>query len=208
MKTVRGVVFDWGGVIIDEPSLDLQRFCSARLGLAIDSGSAAIWRYLPMYQEKRITERKFWEMVCDDCGQAKDVIPGASLWADALRSVFRFRDDVVDAIRHLRVCGYKTGFLSNTEPEAAAFFHERQMDNWFDGAVLSCEVGVSKPHPEIYHMMAEQLALPCDTLLFLDDRQENIDGAHAVGMQAVRVSTTAAVRDVLRPLLQASFSRQ
>lgn len=197
MTNIQGVVFDWGGVIIDEPSSDLQNYCSTKLGIDPEKGGAAIWQFLHLYQEKKLSERQMWEKVCDACGKSRDGIPVSSLWSEALRAVFTFRDEVVNAIFALRQSGYKTGFLSNTEPEAAAFFHERKMGDWFDGAVLSCEVGISKPHMKIYHLMGESMQLPLERLLFIDDRQENIDGARAAGMHAVRV---AEAKDVLAAL--------
>jgi putative hydrolase of the HAD superfamily len=198
---IRGIGFDWGGVIIDEPSADLQRYCSLRLQLPVESGSSAIWRHLPQYQTGAITERELWQRVCDECQQSHAVIPDASLWSAALRAVFRFRPEVMDAISGLRKNGYKTGFLSNTEPEAAAYFYERQLDALFDARVLSCEVGVSKPDEQIYLMLANRLQLLPSQILFLDDRSENIDGARNAGMAAVCVDTTDGVMDALRPYL-------
>ena len=201
MTGVKGVVFDWGGVIIDEPGHALQVYCSQKLGLPLNRGSAAIRRYLPMYQEGRVSERRLWEMVCADCRQQTAVIPGSSLWGEALRAVFRFRSEVLLAIEQLAEKGFKVGFLSNTEPEAAAYFHERKMDALFSASVLSCEVGISKPNPDIYLLVAEQMAILPAALLMLDDRQENIDGARQAGMQALRVGETGAVLDALRPFL-------
>ncbi|MBN2526791.1 MAG: HAD family phosphatase [Deltaproteobacteria bacterium] len=201
MTSVRGVVFDWGGVIIDEPSTALQAYCSKQLGIPTATGSASIGKHLPLYQQGIFSERQLWETVCDECGQSTGVILEHSLWAQALRAVFRFRKEVLAVISRLKANGYKTGFLSNTEPEAAIYFHERQMDQLFDASVLSCEAGLAKPDAAIYQLLIESIQLPPSALLFLDDRQENIDGARHVGMQAVCVDTTDGVLDTLAPLL-------
>lgn len=201
MQRIRGIAFDWGGVIIEEPSAGLQRYCCRRLGISVEAGSRAIREILPQYQNGRIPERALWQMVCDACGQSHSVIPQASLWSEALREVFQFRPEVMDAISTLRSNGYRTGFLSNTEPEAAAFFYERRMDALFDAQVLSCEVGVSKPGRQIYLLLANRLQLLPGHILFLDDRKENVDGAVEAGMAAVLVDTTEAVLEALAPFL-------
>lgn len=198
---IKGVVFDWGGVIIDEPSGSLQRYCSRRLEIPIRKGSVAIWKFLPEYQSGKLNERQFWEAVCTACDTPFDVIPAKSLWSDAVRTVFDFRPEVVAAIQTLKHRGMRVGFLSNTEPEAARFFHEMYMDAWFDASVLSCEVGIAKPQREIYHLMADKLQLVPATILFLDDRQENIDGAVEVGMNAAKVSSSMTVMRVLEMFL-------
>jgi putative hydrolase of the HAD superfamily len=201
MQRIRGIAFDWGGVIIEEPSAELQRYCSRRLGVSVAAGSRAIRKVLPQYQTGRIPERALWQKVCDVCGQSHTVIPQASLWSEALRAVFQFRPEVMDAISTLRSNGYRTGFLSNTEPEAAAFFYERRMDALFDAQVLSCEVGDAKPDKQIYLLLANRLHLLPGHILFLDDRRENIDGALEAGMAAVLVDTTEAVLSALAPYL-------
>jgi HAD superfamily hydrolase (TIGR01509 family) len=52
--------------------------------------------------------------------------------------------------------------------------------------VISAEVHMHKPQPEIYRLAAERLAVPPEECIFVDDLQENCEGAEAVGMTAVR----------------------
>jgi putative hydrolase of the HAD superfamily len=55
----------------------------------------------------------------------------------------------------------------------------------FDGVVISGEVGLYKPQPEIFEMGAEKVGLPASECVFVDDLRENCAGAEAVGMTAV-----------------------
>ena len=56
----------------------------------------------------------------------------------------------------------------------------------FDTAVISADVHMHKPQPEIYRLAAERLQVNPEESIFVDDLQENCDGAEAVGMTAVR----------------------
>jgi HAD superfamily hydrolase (TIGR01509 family) len=55
----------------------------------------------------------------------------------------------------------------------------------FNEIIISAEVRVAKPDPEIYRMMLEKIDLIPERTLFIDDFIENIDGAKAVGMHAL-----------------------
>jgi putative hydrolase of the HAD superfamily len=52
--------------------------------------------------------------------------------------------------------------------------------------VISAEVGLHKPQPEIYRLAAERLEVEPGGCVFIDDLRENCEGAEAVGMTAVR----------------------
>ena len=53
----------------------------------------------------------------------------------------------------------------------------------FDGLVFSGPVGLVKPHEDIFHYLLEKYDLHPEECIFIDDRQENISGAEAVGIQ-------------------------
>ena len=55
----------------------------------------------------------------------------------------------------------------------------------FDGVVISGEVGLNKPQPEIFRLGAERVGLSPEECVFVDDLRENCEGAEAVGMTAV-----------------------
>ena len=52
--------------------------------------------------------------------------------------------------------------------------------------MISAEVGLHKPEPEIYRLAAERLGVAPESCLFVDDLRENCEGAEAVGMTAIR----------------------
>jgi epoxide hydrolase-like predicted phosphatase len=55
----------------------------------------------------------------------------------------------------------------------------------FDAVVISGEVGLNKPEPEIFRLGAERLGVPPEECVFVDDLRENCEGAEAVGMTAI-----------------------
>ena len=51
--------------------------------------------------------------------------------------------------------------------------------------LVSAEVGMAKPRPEIFQLAASRLGVPPEACVFVDDWDQNVDAARAVGMQAV-----------------------
>jgi putative hydrolase of the HAD superfamily len=91
---------------------------------------------------------------------------------------------MVDAVREIRAAGLLTGLVSNSW--STAHYDRKLLAELFDTAVISAEVGLHKPQPEIYRLAAERLDVEPSGCIFVDDLRENCEGAEAVGMTAVR----------------------
>lgn len=67
-----------------------------------------------------------------------------------------------------------------------------------DRLYLSYELGMAKPHRPIYDYAINDLAMPANQILFLDDNQVNVDGARAAGMRSELVRGPEEAADALR----------
>jgi FMN phosphatase YigB (HAD superfamily) len=68
----------------------------------------------------------------------------------------------------------------------------------FDRSLASHECGVEKPDAEIYRIAIAHTGLPAAAHLFIDDIAENVEGAKAVGMDAVLHTEADSLRDEFR----------
>jgi epoxide hydrolase-like predicted phosphatase len=91
--------------------------------------------------------------------------------------------EVIDAVRRLRGAGVRTGLISNSW--GTGIYEPRLLDELFDAVVISGEVGLHKPQPEIFLLACERLGLEPAECVFVDDLRENVAGAEAVGMSAI-----------------------
>jgi putative hydrolase of the HAD superfamily len=89
---------------------------------------------------------------------------------------------MIAAVEAVRRAGIPTGLISNSWGTG---IYERAPMEIFDATVISGEVGLHKPEPEIYRLGAERIGVPPDACVFVDDLRENIAGAEAVGMTAI-----------------------
>ena len=85
-------------------------------------------------------------------------------------------------IDELKAAGYKLYVLSNMSREFIDFLRKQKVYENFDGDVVSCEVGIVKPMPEIYDLLLERFDLDPAETIFIDDRKENVDAAAEKGI--------------------------
>ncbi len=111
---------------------------------------------------------------------------GLSEAADLIDSLFRGMapaGPMVAAVRAARAAGLRTGLVSNSW--STSHYDRQLLDELFDTSVISAEVGLHKPQPEIYLLAAERLGERPEGCVFVDDLRENCTGAEAVGMTAI-----------------------
>jgi 2-haloacid dehalogenase len=90
-----------------------------------------------------------------------------------------------------------------TNWNAETFVHARQRYAFlkhFRGIVVSGDEHCVKPDPTIYRRLLERYGLTADTCVFIDDSEANVQGARAVGMQAIRFQDAQQVAGDLRRL--------
>jgi putative hydrolase of the HAD superfamily len=93
-------------------------------------------------------------------------------------------DAMVAMVRAARATGLKTALLSNSW--SVGHYDREMLRELFDVAIISGEVGLHKPQPEIYALTVERLGVPAGACVFVDDLRENCEGAEAAGMTALR----------------------
>jgi putative hydrolase of the HAD superfamily len=108
---------------------------------------------------------------------------------------FDLFDDVLPVLEDLRGHGLKVGLLSNTARDLERFVahHALEVD-----AVLTSRVhGKTKPHEAIFRRMLELLEVaPDEAVMVGDSVEDDVDGAHAVGMRAVLLDRDGRHPDV------------
>jgi epoxide hydrolase-like predicted phosphatase len=105
---------------------------------------------------------------------------------------------MIEAVRHAKAAGLSTALLSNS------WGNDYPRDGWaqtFDVVVISGEVQMRKPEPEIYQLTARRLGLAPEECVFVDDLMPNIRGAVAVGMVGVHHVSPGQTLDELETLL-------
>jgi HAD superfamily hydrolase (TIGR01662 family) len=97
---------------------------------------------------------------------------------------FVLYDDTIPALRQLRERGLKLGLVSNSARDVHEFARHHALE--IDAGISSFHHGKSKPHASIFRAVLELLEVEAaDALMVGDTVEDDVEGARAVGMQAI-----------------------
>jgi len=108
---------------------------------------------------------------------------------NALRADTVLRAEAVGTLTALKELGLATALVSDCTHELPAFLPGLPVAPLLDARVFSVELGVCKPDRRIYLAACEQLGVaPRDCLYVGDGGSQELTGAEAAGMTAVRLA--------------------
>ena len=103
-----------------------------------------------------------------------------------LHENFELYDDVIPVLDVLRRAGLKIGLVSNSARDVHAFARHHALD--IDAGISSFHHGKTKPHASIFRAVLDLLGVePTEAAMVGDTIEADIEGALALGMQAVLV---------------------
>lgn len=107
---------------------------------------------------------------------------------ESLRNIERC-DYTIPMLRSLKMAGYKLYILSNWGKwhfeELQKRDEFREFLQYFDGGIVSYQVGLKKPDRKIYEVLIDKYNIDPTSAVFYDDKPENIQTAKEVGLNAV-----------------------
>ncbi|MFI0940250.1 HAD family hydrolase [Streptomyces sp. NPDC021020] len=124
------------------------------------------------------------------------------LAAAMTRSPFRADPAVVALLRRLRP-HMPLVLVTNADLTLEADLDTLGLSDLPHHVVSSARVGVVKPDPEIYRIAARRAEVPPARCLFVDDREENVTAATALGMTGLHYRTLADLEQALSAVLNA-----
>jgi putative hydrolase of the HAD superfamily len=196
---LKAVVFDVDFTIA-KPGPDLgpegYRRLGERYGLVLDPARYADARREALTTLKRHPELNhdeeiwvlFTQRIIEGMGGVGDTYGAAvemeGAWARAHH--FELYDDVLPTLEALRASGLKIGLLSNSARDLDEFVSHHHL---IVNAVLTSRAhGKTKPHETIFRRILELLEVsPDEAVMIGDSIEDDIEGAHAVGMRALLV---------------------
>ena len=90
-----------------------------------------------------------------------------------------------DLVQGLKNAGYGVYLLSNASKAQHTYWPKVSASRLFDGKLISCDLGIVKPTPEIYRAFTDRFCLLPEECVFIDDAPNNVAGAIACGWQGI-----------------------
>jgi putative hydrolase of the HAD superfamily len=82
----------------------------------------------------------------------------------------------------LKAGGTTLALLSNAGPDFGSYLRHGPLGGFFTACYVSGELGLLKPHPEIYRHVLDDLGINAAEAVFTDNREANVRGAEALGI--------------------------
>jgi putative hydrolase of the HAD superfamily len=187
-KDYRGLLVDWGGVLTSNLFASFSDFCQAE-GLEPDTirrrfrEDRACRQLLIDLETGRMSEEEFEPQFAGLLGVDRLAL------IDRLFAGSQPDEEMLAAVARVRGAGVKTGLISNSW--GTRRYDRRLLKELFDGVVISGEVGIRKPAPEIYAMGAERIGVPPADCVFVDDLPFNLEPARELGMATIHHTEAA-----------------
>ena len=190
MRTIKALIFDMGGVLVDLDIEDCKRAFKDLLGFdRIDElidpcHQKGIYGDL---EEGTLSAEEFRRIVLSESrpGSRPGLVDEA-MW-HILVGISPYKAELLNRLAQK----YDLYLLSNNNPicmpHSTKLFGEAgaPLDKVFRKCFLSYEVKALKPSEKFYKSVIEEIGLPAEQMLFIDDSQKNVDGSIAAGLPAV-----------------------
>tara|TARA_S200000501_G_scaffold376161_1_gene430235 strand:- start:3771 stop:4385 length:615 start_codon:yes stop_codon:yes gene_type:complete len=193
LEGVKTVIFDLGGVIY---GVDYHKTINAFKALGIDrfeevyakAGQSDLFNDL---EEGKISRAVFVERIKTLSGQ--DMI-SSQIFIAWNSMLLGFMPDALTCLKRLRG-SYRLFLLSNTNE-----IHIQEIESrvgaevfsdfcaLFEKVYLSHELGLRKPHPEVFTHIIEEQGLAASETLFIDDSIQHVEGAIKAGLRAYHLT--------------------
>ncbi len=191
------IIFDLGGVLIDWNPRYLYR--------KIFKTEEEITWFLenvctPQWNEKQDAGRSFEEGTTELIQKHPDFEVPIRAWYDRWQETVG--GPIHETVEILRVIrdkpDYRLYALTNWSAETFPWART-QYDflAWFEGIVVSGEERTMKPRREFYEILLDRYRVNPASALFIDDNLTNVEGARAVGIDAIHFREPAQLRQVL-----------
>lgn len=96
---------------------------------------------------------------------------------------------------------YKTALLSNIGSDMMdGFFTPEERKTLFDVVILSGDVKLAKPDPEIFELTLQNLGVAPQEAIFIDDSENHIVGAQKLGIRSIQFSSNNQLKNELQAM--------
>jgi len=178
----RGLLVDYGGVLTTNLFDSFRAFCSTE-GLEPETvgrrfrQDPACRELLIALETGKLPEEEFEPSFAEILGVSAPAL------IDRLFAGSAPDEAMLAAVGRARKSGVRTGLVSNSW--GTRRYDRAALAELFDGVVISGEVGIRKPTPEIYAMGAARIGLEPGACVFVDDLPFNLSPAAELGMATV-----------------------
>ncbi|WP_394938591.1 HAD family hydrolase [Psychromicrobium sp. YIM B11713] len=176
-------LFDYGMVISEAPTATDWAALEEAIGLPAEPEDSTYWRHRESYDAGELNAEQYWTSVL-----GRPVSEGqlAQLHALDVRAWSHLNTETLDVLEAIDSTGAGLALLSNMPLELAEELGASGVwPRFFSQLFFSGRLGLIKPDRQIFQYVLNELGVSAEQVTFIDDRQENLDAAAALGFHTV-----------------------
>lgn len=188
------IIFDLGGVLFTNGTKKLIEFVAAEYHVEKEKVKAVLDGDIgKKYREAKVDRNVFWSHFLKELAIKAEPDFLEEQWVLG----FELIEDTRDIVQELSE-KFAVYFLSDNVKTRVDRIEERYgFLDWFEGGIFSHEVGLKKPHPQLYTMILKKADVSPENALFIDDKPECLVPAAELGMTTILFENPKQLREVL-----------
>ena len=204
LEGIDNIIFDLGGVIVDiDPEMAVREF--VRLGVSEAAYHQAVKEgYFEGIETGEVDHADLRNRLRSEVSASFTDKEIDAAWNALLIDLPQIRIDILLNLKSK----YRTFLLSNTNQVHMEWMEAnwlvprgyQRLDDLFEKAYLSYEMGVRKPHAEIFQQVLQAEHLVPEKTLFIDDTQEHLDTAASLGIRTYRMPKENQLPELFRSI--------
>ena len=183
---IKNIVFDMGNVLVRfDPELFMDRYSLTgedRRLIRNEVFRSVEWTMLDRgVIDEEIAEQHILPRLPERLHDAARRL--IETWDDPIVPV----EGMLELLQALKAKGYRLYLLSNAATRQPIYWARAEASKLMDGALISAEVKLLKPDPQIYKALLKKYQLKASECIFIDDRLENVQAAFALGFAGIQM---------------------
>jgi epoxide hydrolase-like predicted phosphatase len=191
----KAIGFDYGGVIAGIPSSEFNRRITGLLDVTPEVYRSVYFANNHLLNHDKLSKNDFWAKILNELGRSEKINDLLHFLESLNTHQINFQ--VLDLAKQLKIKGYKIGILSNNTSEGVQKMKEAGLMEIFDVVAVSTEIGFIKPDPRAFGVFIDQLGVPAQELVFIDDTARSLESSVEVGFYPVKFNNFTELLDSL-----------
>jgi putative hydrolase of the HAD superfamily len=187
-RDIKAIVFDYGGVI-ELASPESKDFFEGIAKIC----NTPIVDFRNLYFERNHlnnihdqSQKETLLSIVRDLAPKQTALAEATQYIDDFEAGKVLNTELITIIKTLREQGYPLALLSNYTSTLRDKLAKHTLGDLFDHIIISSEVGMQKPDPEIFYRTFKDLGIQPEEAIFIDDSLKSLSTATEVGYYPIR----------------------
>lgn len=190
---IKAVIFDIGGVLqlgekqrekkSQKHSSGVHEKAARKLNVNLDQYFDSIDSLYVKSMEGKISKKELLKKLSFNFSTIEKKIE--NIYYKLYKTQFKLNKQLFKQAKLLKKQGYKVAILSDQWHLSKESHFPKKLQKVFSSAVISCDVGIRKPSPEIYKLVLKKLRIKAEEAIFIDNQTWNIKPAEKLGMKTI-----------------------